>query len=108
MPDHAWPPKQSHVATLLADHVPADLWQAPAASAPTGFRNKAKMAVAGTSGHPTLGILDGAGCGVDLRTCPLHVPAVEAALPVLADLITELACAPTTYPRAAASSSTSW
>ena len=90
--------KQSRVAALLAEHVPADLWQAPAASAPTGFRNKAKMAVAGTAAHPTLGILDGAGCGVDLRTCPLHVPAIEAALPVLADLVTELGLRPYDVP----------
>ena len=90
--------KQSRVAALLAEHIPADLWQAPAASAPTGFRNKAKMAVAGTAAHPTLGILDGAGCGVDLRTCPLHVPAIEAALPVLADLITELGLRPYDVP----------
>ena len=90
--------KQSRVAALLAEHVPAGLWQAPAASASTGFRNKAKMAVAGTAAHPTLGILDGAGCGVDLRTCPLHVPAIEAALPVLADLITELGLRPYNVP----------
>ena len=90
--------KQSRVAALLAEHVPAELWQAPAASAPTGFRNKAKMAVAGTAAHPTLGILDGAGCGVDLRTCPLHVPAIEAALPVLADLVTELGLRPYDVP----------
>ena len=90
--------KQSRVAALLAEHVPAELWQAPAASAPTGFRNKAKMAVAGTAARPTLGILDGAGCGVDLRACPLHVPAIEAALPVLADLITELGLRPYDVP----------
>ena len=90
--------KQSRVAALLAEHVPAGLWQAPAASASTGFRNKAKMAVAGTAAHPTLGILDGAGCGVDLRTCPLHVPAIEAALPVLADLVTELGLRPYDVP----------
>ena len=90
--------KQSRVAALLAEHVPADLWQAPAASAPTGFRNKAKMAVAGTAAHPTLGILDGAGCGVDLRACPLHVPAIEAALPVLADLVTKLGLRPYDVP----------
>ena len=90
--------KQSRVAALLAEHVPAELWQAPAASAPTGFRNKAKMAVAGTAAHPTLGILDGAGCGVDLRTCPLHVPAIEAALPVLAELVTELGLRPYDVP----------
>ena len=90
--------KQSRVAALLAEHVPSELWQAPAASAPTGFRNKAKMAVAGTAAHPTLGILDGAGCGVDLRTCPLHVPAIEAALPVLAGLVTELGLRPYDVP----------
>ena len=90
--------KQSRVASLLAEHVPAELWQAPAASAPTGFRNKAKMAVAGTTAHPTLGILDGAGGGVDLRACPLHVPAIEAALPVLADLVTELGLRPYDVP----------
>ena len=71
---------------------------APVASAPSRFRNKAKMAVAGTTAHPTLGILDGAGCGVDLRACPLHVPAIEAALPVLADLITELGLRPYDVP----------
>ena len=90
--------KQSRVAALLAEYIPADLWQAPAASAPTGFRNKAKMAVAGPAARPTLGILDGAGCGVDLRTCPLHVPAIEAALPVLADLITDLGLHPYDVP----------
>lgn len=91
--------KQSRVASLLTEHVPADLWELPAASAPERFRNKAKMAVAGTAAHPTLGILDGAGQGVDLRTCPLHVPAIEAALPVLADLITDLGMRPYDVPR---------
>ena len=71
--------KQSRVASLLAAHVPTDLWEPPAASAPERFRNKAKMAVAGTTARPTLGILDGAGHGVDLRTCPLHVPAIGRA-----------------------------
>ena len=90
--------KQSRVATLLAEHVPADLWETPAASAPERFRNKAKMAVAGTTARPTLGILDAAGHGVDLRTCPLHVPAIEAALPVLADLVTDLGLHPYDVP----------
>ena len=90
--------KQSRVASLLATHVPTDLWEPPAASAPERFRNKAKMAVAGTTARPTLGILDGAGHGVDLRTCPLHVPAIEAALPVLAGLITDLGLRPYDVP----------
>ena len=90
--------KQSRVSSLLAEHVPADLWRPPAPSAPERFRNKAKMAVAGTTARPTLGILDGAGHGVDLRSCPLHVPAIEAALPVLADLITDLGLHPYDVP----------
>ena len=90
--------KQSRVSSLLAEHVPADLWRPPAPSAPKRFRNKAKMAVAGTTARPTLGILDGAGHGVDLRSCPLHVPAIEAALPVLADLITDLGLRPYDVP----------
>ena len=90
--------KQSRVASLLAARVPTDLWEPPAASAPERFRNKAKMAVAGTTARPTLGILDSAGHGVDLRTCPLHVPAIEAALPVLAGLITDLGLRPYDVP----------
>ena len=90
--------KQSRVSSLLAEHVPADLWRPPAPSAPERFRNKAKMAVAGTTARPTLGILDGAGHGIDLRSCPLHVPAIEAALPVLADLITDLGLHPYDVP----------
>ena len=90
--------KQSRVSSLLAEHVPADLWRPPAPSASKRFRNKAKMAVAGTTARPTLGILDGAGHGVDLRSCPLHVPAIEAALPVLADLITDLGLHPYDVP----------
>ncbi|WP_167148511.1 methyltransferase domain-containing protein [Actinomyces sp. ZJ308] len=90
--------KQSHVTSLLAERIPAGLWEEPAASAPERFRNKAKMAVAGTTARPTLGILDGAGHGVDLPTCPLHVPAIEAALPVLADLVTDLGLLPYDVP----------
>ena len=90
--------KQSRVASLLAARVTTDLWEPPAASAPERFRNKAKMAVAGTTARPTLGILDSAGHGVDLRTCPLHVPAIEAALPVLAGLITDLGLRPYDVP----------
>ena len=90
--------KQSRVASLLAARVPTGLWEPPAASAPERFRNKAKMAVAGTTARPTLGILDSAGHGVDLRTCPLHMPAIEAALPVLAGLITDLGLCPYDVP----------
>jgi 23S rRNA (uracil747-C5)-methyltransferase len=68
-------------------------WLAPVASAESGFRNKAKMVVAGTADRPTLGILGQDG-GVDLRDCGLHLPAIQEALPVLADFITRASLTP--------------
>ncbi len=67
---------------------PATAWLPPVASRPEGFRNKAKMVVAGTMDEPTLGILHPRGGGVDLRDCGLHTPGLAAALPVLADFVT--------------------
>lgn len=61
------------------------VWEDPATSLEQGFRNKAKMVVAGTVQEPTLGILGPLGEGVDLRHCGLHEPGLHAALPVLAD-----------------------
>lgn len=90
--------KQERVARLLAAHVPRGAWAAPRASAPTGFRNKAKMVVAGTTERPTLGILDARGTGIDLTDCPLHVPPIRAALPVLADLVRDRRIAPYDVP----------
>ncbi|MBO3725493.1 methyltransferase domain-containing protein [Actinomyces bowdenii] len=90
--------KQARVSTALRSRVPAGAWLPPCASRPLGFRNKAKMAVAGTAAHPALGILDGAGHGIDLRACPLHVPAIRAALPHLARLITDLGLTPYDVP----------
>jgi 23S rRNA (uracil747-C5)-methyltransferase len=52
------------------------------------------MAVAGTVEAPTLGILDRDLRGVDLRDCPLHVPALLDALPVLAAFVSRAALAP--------------
>ena len=74
-------------ATRALVDVPGLVWEDPVASRPSGFRNKAKMVVAGSSAAPTLGILDPRGGGVDLRDCALHDPVVVAALPVLADLV---------------------
>ncbi len=68
-------------------------WLAPVSSPDSGFRNKAKMVVAGSIEAPTLGILGQDG-GVDLRDCGLHVPAIQAALPVLAEFVTRAALAP--------------
>lgn len=78
--------KQSAVEALV--HGPDLVWEPPVTSRPEGFRNKAKMVVAGTSATPTLGILDPVGGGVDLRDCALHTPGIVAALPVLAEFVT--------------------
>lgn len=79
--------KQERCRELLDPFGPVD-WLPPVASAESGFRNKAKMAVGGTVDAPTLGILDPGGVGVDLRDCPLYPASLQAALPVLADFVT--------------------
>ncbi len=84
--------KQQRVAELLGDLVPR--WLPPVASAEEGFRNKAKLVVAGTASAPTLGILDPRGLGVDLRDCGLHQPGLAAVLPVLAEFVGRAAVTP--------------
>lgn len=77
--------KQSHVESLVTA---AGLeWMPPIASPREGFRNKAKMVVAGSSSAPTLGILSPTGDGVDLRDCGLHTAGLQAALPVLGEFV---------------------
>jgi len=77
--------KQLIAHELLAPHDP--VWLPAVASAEAGFRNKAKMVVAGTVDEPTIGILDDRGRGIDLRHCGLIAPGILAALPVLGDFI---------------------
>lgn len=81
-------------ATRALVDAPGLVWEPPVASRPEGFRNKAKMVVAGTADAPTLGILDPRGGGVDLRDCALHMPGIIAALPVLADFVTQAGLTP--------------
>ncbi|UFU03116.1 23S rRNA (uracil(747)-C(5))-methyltransferase RlmC [Ruania suaedae] len=69
-------------------------WEAPLASAESGFRNKAKMVAGGTVEDPRLGILVPGGGVQDLRECPLHEPALEASLPVLAEFATRARLVP--------------
>ncbi len=73
-------------------------WLPPVASAEERFRTKAKMVVAGTVEAPTLGILDTAGEGTDLRGCHLHVPAIHDALPRLAAFVTTARLTPYSVP----------
>lgn len=79
--------KQRAAARLLAEW-PALHWLPPARSRDERFRNKAKMAVAGSVEAPTLGLVDPVDGGTDLRDCGLHVPALHEALPLLAEFVT--------------------
>lgn len=90
--------KQDAVARRLGAHVPDTAWEPPAMSEPSHFRNKAKMAVSGTADAPILGLADRWGGAVDLRSCPLHAPAIEEALPVLAGFIGEAGLEPYSIP----------
>ena len=90
--------KEDHARGLLADHLldpgrggpvdPGARWLPAVASPEAGFRNKAKMVVGGTVEHPTLGILDAAGRGVDLQGCGLYPDELRAAFPAVARFVT--------------------
>lgn len=89
--------KHAHARAALSDR-PGLTWLDPVASDESGFRNKAKMVVAGTVEHPTLGILDTDGRGVDLRSCGLYSPRMHALLPALADLVSTAGLTPYDVP----------
>lgn len=89
--------KQEQVAALLAPVAPGLVWAPPAASAESGFRNRAKLVVGGRAGAVTLGILVG-GRGVDLRDCGLYEPALAAAIPRLAQVADRLRLVPYDVP----------
>src|SRR5829696_6151493 len=73
--------KEAHARSL----VDSPVWLPTVAGVGSGFRNKAKMVVAGTVEQPTLGILDGDLAGVDLRDCGLHSPGLTSVLGRIAD-----------------------
>jgi 23S rRNA (uracil747-C5)-methyltransferase len=89
--------KQRHAAELLAPW-PDLTWLPPVTGPEEGFRNKAKMVVAGTVDAPTLGILDATGHGTDLRACGLHEPVLHDALPALAAFVTRARLTPYDVP----------
>lgn len=86
--------KQAAVEAAL----PAMAWDAPLASAVGGFRNKAKMAVAGSIDAPTIGILAADGSGIDLQACPLHEEPIVQAMPALERLVREARLTPYDVP----------
>src|SRR5690606_24091211 len=94
--------KVAHAERLLApwtDAAEAQVqWLPPVASRPEAFRNKAKMVVGGTIDAPTLGILDAARRGVDLRGCGVLSEGLRAALPPIAAFITRAQLTPYDIP----------
>ncbi|GGM11243.1 23S rRNA (uracil(747)-C(5))-methyltransferase RlmC [Promicromonospora citrea] len=80
--------KERHVAALLEPVSTGLTWLPAVTGAESGFRNKAKMVVSGTVAAPVLGILDGAGRGVDLTDCGLYPTALEASFGPLAAFVT--------------------
>ncbi|WP_405217628.1 methyltransferase domain-containing protein [Agrococcus sp. Ld7] len=86
--------QQARIEALL----PTMAWDAPHASAVGGFRNKAKMVVAGTVAAPTLGILAPDGSGIDLQACPLHEQPLVAAMPTLEAFVREARITPYDVP----------
>lgn len=89
--------KQADAARRLAAFGPIH-WHAPVRSREAGFRNKAKMVVAGSVDQPTLGILDASGHGVDLTDCPLYPAAISGIFPALAAFIRQARIAPYDVP----------
>lgn len=92
--------KEQHARDLLAEACdPATtVWLPPVTSPESAFRNKAKMVVAGTVEHPTLGILDAAGRGVDLQGCGLYPQDLRAAFPAVERFVTRAAVEPYDVP----------
>ncbi len=90
--------KHALARRLLAPFGPDAQWLPSVASDESGFRAKAKMVVGGTVEQPTLGILDGAGRGVDLRRCGIIAPGILAAFPALIAAITRAGLEPYDVP----------
>ncbi|MGQ0799792.1 MAG: 23S rRNA (uracil(747)-C(5))-methyltransferase RlmC [Pseudomarimonas sp.] len=69
-------------------------WLPPVASAETGFRSKAKMAVGGSIESPTLGLVDAAGRAEDLAACLLYPATISTAFAPIKHFISAARIAP--------------
>ncbi len=78
--------KEAWCRKVLAEAAPR-VWLPTFAGGLRDFRNRAKLAVGGSAGNVTLGILDQEFHGVDLRGCGIQTPAIRAVIPVLADFL---------------------
>jgi 23S rRNA (uracil747-C5)-methyltransferase len=84
--------KQTQAGQLLHT-VPERAWQSPVASTTFGFRNKAKVAVGGSIGNVSLGLLD-QHRQVDLSECPLYPKALHHALATIKQWLNQHQFAP--------------
>ncbi len=87
--------KQAQCLQALAE-VSGDAvdWRPAAPSATTGMRNKAKMAVGGSSTDPILGLVELDSDAVDLSQCLLYPASLSAYFPLLKDFIARAALRP--------------
>lgn len=95
--------KDAHCRTLLAAHAATlgtdePRWLPPVSGPESGFRNKAKMVVAGTVDEPVLGILDHDGHGIDLTDCGLYPASLQATFAPLARILARARVAPYDVP----------
>ena len=89
--------KERHALNLIGAR--EDLaWLPPVTGRESGYRNKAKMVVGGTVEHPTLGILDAGGHGLDLQGCGLYPGTLAAIFPLLSAFVTRANLAPYDVP----------
>lgn len=85
--------KESWCREVLANHSPA-AWLPAASGADRDFRNRAKLAVGGSVGSVTLGILDQDFHGVDLRECGIQAPQIRAIIPIIGQFLDDSGLAP--------------
>ncbi len=90
--------KQNRARAALAAVGAFPTWSEPFESRESGFRNKAKLVVAGSVDSPTLGILDSLGQGIDLRSCGLYDPRLYAVFATLGAFVSSAGLTPYDVP----------
>ena len=90
--------KQASVAATLSAHVAGQAWAEAVPSRESHFRNKAKLVIGGSKAAPTVGILDAAGHGIDLRGCGLYEPGLATVVESLPALLADAGLTPYDVP----------
>lgn len=89
---------RAEVERILAPHIDEGGWSDPFVGPESAFRNKAKLAVGGTKGEPTFGILDAQQRGVSLPECGLYEPSLARSLDRLVTAVAGLGLTPFDVP----------